>query len=80
MTRSVDDGTTVPFCAGVKGREQCDDCAGRYVPAPGWSVPLRVVAHHPWPFEPCPHYVAPAPHSLTPRAQKAAAKARRGHS
>ena len=47
------------FCAGVRGREQCDDCAGRYVPAPGWSIPLRILAHQPWPFEPCPHYVAP---------------------
>ena len=59
----VDAGVVQPvperFCAGVQGREQCDDCAGRYVPAPGWSVPLRILAHQPWPFEPCPHYVRP---------------------
>ena len=47
------------FCAGVQSRDQCDDCEGRYVPAPGWSLPLRILAHQPWPFEPCPHYVAP---------------------
>jgi hypothetical protein len=45
-----------PFCIGVKGRDQCDTCAGRYVPAPGWSVPPRILIHQPWPFEPCPHY------------------------
>ncbi len=47
------------FCIGVKGREQCDDCGGRYVADEGFPVPLRILAHQPWPFEPCPHYVQP---------------------
>lgn len=35
-----------PFCIGVSGREQCDDCAGHYVAAPGWSVPPRIPKGH----------------------------------
>lgn len=59
IAERMDDIEPGPFCVGVSGREQCDDCAGRYVAAPGWSVPPRILVHQPWPFEPCPHYVAP---------------------
>ncbi len=47
------------FCVGVSGREQCDTCAGHYVPPPLCGVPMSILVHQPWPFEPCPHYVPP---------------------
>jgi hypothetical protein len=56
-----DERAVVPperFCIGVHDREQCDDCAGRYVADEGFSVPLRILVHQPWPFEPCPHFVS----------------------
>lgn len=59
LLRSVergDRGPREPFCTGVSGRSQCDDCAGRYVVDEGFATPPRILAHQPWPFEPCPHY------------------------
>lgn len=45
------------FCVGVRGREQCRSCAGFFPMTEDAPPPPRILAHRPWPFEPCPHYV-----------------------
>jgi hypothetical protein len=44
------------FCPGLPGRDLCQSCAGRIPEDQRGNV--RVL-HHPWPFDPCPHYVKP---------------------
>ena len=57
----------IRFCRAVPGRHQCDTCTGRL--HPGEQPAVRHSRHEPWPFEPCPHYCAPAD---KPQPQEAA--------
>lgn len=61
--------TFAPFCPGLAGRDLCSDCAGR-IPE---GAELRVL-HHPWPFDPCPHYVRPEEKEAADSLTSAAAK------